>query len=64
MTAGTFTIPTAVLQALPPTYVAGKIAQGGIVVHQQYTTNFTAPGIDIGYAQWDSGSGDSAITFK
>jgi len=61
-TAGTFSVPVTVLQALPPTYSGGSASAH---VSQGYmTNNFTAPGIDIGYASWSSGSGVTALIYK
>lgn len=61
-TAGTFSVPVAVLQALPPTYSGGSASAH---VSQGYSTNnFTAPGIDIGTTSWSSGSGVSALIYQ
>lgn len=61
-TAGTFTVPVAVLQALPPTYSGGS---GSAHVSQGYSTNnFTAPVIDTGIVSWSSGSGVTPLAYK
>jgi len=64
-TAGTFTVPAAILQALPPTYSAGGIPQGSLDVNQEYTgPNFTAPGIDIGTTAFANGFDIGPITYQ
>jgi uncharacterized protein (TIGR03437 family) len=49
--AGTFTIPAALLSALPPSYTdANGNPQGGMGVYQNVAgPNFTASGLDLGY---------------
>lgn len=48
---GSFTIPAALLSALPPSYTdANGIPQGGVGVYQNIAgPNFTASGLDLGY---------------
>jgi uncharacterized protein (TIGR03437 family) len=58
--AGTFTVPAAILSAMPPTYSVSGHAQGSLDVYQTFSgPGFTAPGIDIGTTTftdgWDTG---------
>jgi uncharacterized protein (TIGR03437 family) len=64
-TAGTFTVPAAILEALPPTFSVGGIPQGSIDVHQQYTgPSFTASGIDMGTTMFSDGFDIGPITYQ
>jgi len=51
-TAGTYTVPGAVLAAIPPTYSSSGVAEGGLTVEQIFpSSSFTAPGVDYTYTQ-------------
>jgi len=64
-TAGTFTVPQAVLEAMPPTYLSNGNAQGSLDVYQVYSgPGFTAPGIDIGTTMFSDGFDIGPITYQ
>jgi hypothetical protein len=64
-TAGTFAVPAAILQAVPPTYSDEGNAQGSLNVYQMITgPTFTAPGLDMGTSTFADGQGEGAITYK
>jgi uncharacterized protein (TIGR03437 family) len=51
-TVGTYTVPAAVLAAIPATYSDMGNAQGGLTVEQIFpSTSFTAPGLDYTYTE-------------
>ncbi len=64
-TAGTFTVPQAILEAMPPTYSSNGNPQGSLDVYQVFTgPNFTAPGIDIGTTMFSDGFDIGPITYQ
>jgi uncharacterized protein (TIGR03437 family) len=64
-TAGTFTVPAAILQAVPPTYSVSGNAQGSLDVYQVFNgPAFTAPEIDVGTTGFADGYDVGAITYK
>jgi uncharacterized protein (TIGR03437 family) len=63
--AGTFTVPVAVLSAMPATYPVQGNAQGSLDVYQVFsTTQFSAPGIDQGATQFADGFDIGPITYQ
>jgi uncharacterized protein (TIGR03437 family) len=64
-TAGTFTIPAAILSAIPATYLSGTVPQGSLSVIQVFTSSqFSAPGIDYGGIQFADGFDMGAVTYQ
>ncbi len=64
-TAGTFTIPEAILSAIPATYFSSKVPQGSLSVIQVFTSSdFSAPGIDYGGIQFADGFDMGAVTYQ
>ena len=63
--AGTFTLPAAVLGAVPPTYSVQGRAQGSLDVYQVFLgPAFSAPGIDLGSTQFADGFDTGPITYQ
>jgi uncharacterized protein (TIGR03437 family) len=63
--AGKFTVPAAVLSAVPPTYSVQGHAQGSLDVYQVFLgPAFSAPGIDLGSTQFADGFDTGPITYK
>lgn len=64
-TAGTFTVPQAILAAMPPTYSNSGNPQGSLDVYQVFNgPTFTAPGLDIGNTMFADGFDTGPITYK
>ncbi len=62
---GTFTVPAAVLSAVPPTYSVQGRAQGSLDVYQVFLgPPFNAPGIDLGSTQFADGFDTGPITYQ
>ncbi len=65
--AGQFTVPAAVLLALPPSSSAGtggvSVPTGFLFVGTSTTTPFTAPGLDQGFAVYSDSTG-KGVTFQ
>jgi hypothetical protein len=66
--AGTLTVPAAILSALPP---SANISEGGftvgggyIIVNSTSFTNATVPGLDVFLAGASSGDGKIGVTFQ
>jgi len=63
--AGTFTVPVAVLSAMPPTYSAEGNAQGSLDVYQVFMgQQFSATGMDEGTTQFADGFDIGPITYQ
>jgi uncharacterized protein (TIGR03437 family) len=63
--AGTFTVPAAVLSAVPPTYSVQGNAQGSLDVYQVFLgPPFSAPGIDLGSTQFADGFDTGPIAYQ
>jgi hypothetical protein len=64
-TAGSFTVPGAVMSAIPPTYMDGTTPQGSLSVLQFYMgPAFTAPGVDYTSTQFADGFDMGAVTYQ
>lgn len=64
-TAGTFTVPVAILSAMPPTFSANGDPQGALNVYQVYNgPQFTAAGIDEGTTSFADGYLIGPVTFQ
>ena len=64
-TAGTFTVPVAILAAMPPTFSADGVPQGALNVYQVYNgPQFTAAGIDEGTTSFADGYLIGPVTFQ
>ena len=63
---GTFTIPAAVLSALPPSYVQNSRDTGVLDVYQFDLTGvpFTATGLDFAWATWTDGNLKGGIAYR
>jgi uncharacterized protein (TIGR03437 family) len=63
--AGTYTVPAAVLAAVPPTYSNSGTPQGSLTVTQIFTgSTFNAPGIDYGTTSFSDGFGIAPVTYQ
>jgi uncharacterized protein (TIGR03437 family) len=63
--AGSFSVPSAVLAAVPPTYLSSGNAQGSLDVYQVFLgPNFNAPSIDIGSTQFTDGFDIGPILYQ
>jgi uncharacterized protein (TIGR03437 family) len=63
--AGTFTVPAALLSAVPPTYTSQGNPQGSLDVYQVFVgAQFSAPGIDQGSTQFADGFDIGPITYQ
>jgi hypothetical protein len=64
-TASSYTVPAAVMAAMPPTYSDSNVAQGGLTVGQSFTgPGFTAPGLDYTYAQIGDSIGIGPVAYQ
>jgi len=63
-TLGKFTIPVALLSALPPSYSASGTPTGAFSIGENWAGSFTAPGIDIGTTQFTDSVDFAPITIK
>jgi uncharacterized protein (TIGR03437 family) len=64
-TVGTYTVPAAVLSALPHTYSNSGIAQGSLDVTQIYTGPvFTPPGVDYATTSFSDGFDIAPVTYQ
>ena len=64
---GTFTVPVAVLSALPPSYLETNGMQTGVLdVYQFFLTGirFTATGLDFAWATWADGNLKGGVAYK
>jgi len=61
---GKFTISSALLSALPPSYSASGTATGAFSVSERFTGSFTAPGIDIGITEFTETVDFSPVVIK
>lgn len=59
-----FTVPAAILSALPPTYSNQGNPQGSLDVYEVYTGQFTAPGIDVGSTQFSDGFDIAPVAYQ
>lgn len=63
--AGTFSVPQAILAAMPPTYSNSGNPQGSLDVYQVFNGgNFTAPGIDVGTTMFADGFDTGPISYQ
>lgn len=64
-TAGTYTVPAAVLSALPHTYSTSGLAQGSLDVTQIYTGPvFTPPGVDYATTSFTDGFDIAPVAYQ
>ena len=63
-TLGTFTIPSSLLAALPPSIVVSNISMASIALTESFVGSFTAPGIDLGQTLFDDGVDKGGIVVQ
>jgi uncharacterized protein (TIGR03437 family) len=64
-TAGSFTIPQAILSAIPATYLNGSVPQGSLSMAQVFTgSGFSAPGLDLGTILYTDGFDMGAVAYQ